>query len=101
MTIFDDSGENLVIKLEGKDMFLPGSYLDETDESIANFCFVPVLKHNFGPKNTWFLGAPILDGYYTVFDMSQGDKLQIGISVKNDEFADMFDQSWDDGYYAE
>ena len=49
MTIFDESGQSIVLKLEGKDMFMAGSLLDETDPSIANFCFVPILKHNFGP----------------------------------------------------
>ena len=90
MTIFDDNGGKVDLTLEGKDMFMPGSLLDETDASIANFCFVPILKHNFGPANTWFLGAPILDGYYAVFDMSQGSSLQVGISVKNDELADIY-----------
>jgi hypothetical protein len=89
MTIFDDNGGKIDLTLGGKDMFMPGSLLDETDASIANFCFVPILKHDFGPANTWFLGAPILDGYYTVFDMSQGSTLQVGISVKSDEFAFM------------
>ena len=49
MTIFDESGQSIVLRLEGKDMFMSGSLLDETDPSIANFCFVPILKHNFGP----------------------------------------------------
>ena len=70
MTIFDESGQSIVLRLEGKDMFMSGSLLDETDPSIANFCFVPILNHNFGPQDTWFLGSPILDGYYAVFDMS-------------------------------
>ena len=87
MTVFDDQGGSINLKLNAADMLMPGSLLDETDESIADFCFVPILKHNFGPENTWFLGAPILDGYYAVFDMQQ---MQVGISVKNDEFADMY-----------
>lgn len=88
LTLFDSKGGEVVVKLEGKDMFVPGKLIDDDDKSIADYCFIPILKHNYGPVDTWFLGAPILDGYYAVFDMSQGSYLQVGISVKNDEAAD-------------
>jgi hypothetical protein len=90
MTLFDEHGGEITIKLEGKDMFVPGTLIDNDDPSIENFCFIPILKHNYGPDNTWFLGSPILNDYYTVFDMSQDSYLQIGISVKNDEEEDTF-----------
>ena len=50
-------------------MFIPGSQLNSSDPSIAEFCFVPILKHDFGPIDTWFLGTSILADYYSVFDM--------------------------------
>lgn len=71
MTVFDDNGAQIDLKLEGKDMFIPGSKIDASDPTIADFCFIPILKHDNGPANTWFLGSPILSDYYTVFDMSQ------------------------------
>lgn len=71
-------------------MFVSGKLIDNDDPSIENFCFIPILKHNFGADNTWYLGSPILNDYYTVFDMSPGSYLQIGISMKNDESNDAF-----------
>ena len=90
MRLFDEHGGKVTIKLEGRDMFVPGKLIDDEDPSIADFCFIPILKHNFGPADTWFLGSPILNDYYTVFDMSPESYIQIGIAVKNDEENDKF-----------
>jgi hypothetical protein len=98
MTLFDINGKEIVIRLEGKDMFIPGHLIDETDPTIANFCFIPILKQNFGPSDTWFIGAPILNDYYAVFDMNQAGYLQMGISVKNDELADIMNDPYVDDY---
>lgn len=69
VTIFDESSNEITLKLEGKDMFVSGKEIDDSDPTIADFCFVPFLKHERGPKDTWYLGTPILQDYYTVFDM--------------------------------
>ena len=74
MTVYDDNG-SFELRLEGKDMFVPGTQIDANDASIADWCFVPLLKHDQGPENTWFLGTPILSDYYTVFDMTQASGL--------------------------
>lgn len=90
LTLFDEVGGEVHIKLEGKDMFVNGTLIDNNDPTIADFCFIPFLKHHFGPSDTWFLGSPILNDYYTIFDMSPGSYIQIGISIKNDEADDTF-----------
>jgi hypothetical protein len=77
LTLFDESGHEIELKLLGKDMFIPGSQLNSSDPTIADFCFVPILKHDFGPLDTWFLGTSILADYYTVFDM---ESMHVGIA---------------------
>lgn len=45
MTVFDDNGQ-MDLRLEGKDMFVPGTQIDASDPTIADWCFVPILKHD-------------------------------------------------------
>ena len=52
------------------------------DSRIHDWCFVPILKHEVGPQDTWFLGSTMLDGYYSVFDMNQEPRVYIA-PIKN------------------
>jgi hypothetical protein len=47
--VFDSAGGSMDLKLFGKDMFISGSQLNSSDPSIADWCFIPVLKHEYGP----------------------------------------------------
>lgn len=62
-------------------MFVPGNFLYNDDESQWEYCFLPILYQNLTDQDTWFLGSPILNDYYTVFDMS--GEPQIGFAKIN------------------
>jgi hypothetical protein len=66
-------------------MFVNGSSIfHDNDDYRADWCFLPILQHNFMDDNTtWYLGSPILNDYYTVFDMSPASYIQIGIAPRN------------------
>ena len=53
-----------------------GSLIDKDNEDIKDHCFLALLDYNdtIGEDNVWFLGAPIINDFYTVFDMSPYDE---------------------------
>jgi hypothetical protein len=64
--------------------------VDSTNETFSKWCFLAVLSQNVSKtEDTWFVGSPIMNDYYTVFDMSPlvkgADFIQIGIAKRRDE----------------
>ena len=57
-------------------MFVSGSLIDKDNDKIKDQCYLALLEHNktTAPDDLWFLGAPIINDYYTVFDMSPLDE---------------------------
>ena len=60
-------------------MLINGSFISPDQKE----CFIPILLQNVSDSATWYLGSPILNEYYTVFDMSPEDYIQIGIADRN------------------
>lgn len=88
LTLHDDESNEFQIVMNATSMFVPGSVIDEDNDKIKDQCYLAMLEHTKGPADTWFLGAPIINDYYTVFDMSPFDEhnlgyIQIGIGIEN------------------